>query len=110
MGHSPRTMLGAIGALDLTDEQRSEFDAITQGLDARLRKITDSVNAESAKLRKLQEEQLRIMKKLNDLRGHMLQATMDAANHAEELLTDEQRQAMIPQGLPYAGPPGVGSE
>ena len=119
MSRSPQAMFGAIGALDLTDEQRSKFDAIKTGLNARLQEITDRINAESEKMRKLQQEQMQIEKKLNDLRGHMLQATMDSANHAEELLTDEQRQAMIGQGrhlmmqprsLPYAGSQGGESE
>lgn len=114
MGGSPRAMLGAIGTLDLSDEQRSKYDAINQDLNARMREITDRMNAESEKLRKLQEEQMRIGRTLNDLRGHRFQATMDAANRAEELLTDEQRQTMINQGSHFMmmqppGPPSAGA-
>jgi hypothetical protein len=119
MRSSPMAMLNAIGTLDLSDEQRSTFDAISKGLNSRLQEITGRINAESEKMRKLQEEQMRIGKTLNDLRGHMMQATIDAANHAEELLTDEQRQAMIDQGrhvmmqprsLPFAESQGGKSE
>ena len=115
MGGSPMAMFNAIGTLDLTDEQRSKYDAINKDLNKRTQEIADRMNAESAKLRNLQEEQMRTGRTLNDLRGHMLQATMDAANRAEELLTDKQRQQMIdqgrhimmqPPGLPYGGPKG----
>jgi hypothetical protein len=98
MGGSPMAMLGAIGTLDLSDEQRGKYDAINQDLHKRMQEIADRMNTESEKLRKLQEEQMNIGRTLNDLRGHMLQATLDAANRAEELLTDDQRRALINQG------------
>jgi predicted transcriptional regulator len=99
-------MLSAIEAIDLTDEQRSKFDALSTGLNTRLQEIMGKINAESEKMRKLQEEQMRLGKTLTDLRGHMMQAIMDAANRAEELLTDEQRQALIGQGGHIMMPPG----
>jgi hypothetical protein len=119
MAGSPMAMLGAIGALDLNKEQRSKYDAINQDLNKRMQEITDRMNAESEKLRKLQKEQMSIGRTLNDLRGHMLQANMDAANRAEELLTDEQRQTLVnqgrhfmmpPRGLPSAGTQGPNAE
>jgi hypothetical protein len=115
MGGSPTAMLGAIGTLNLSDEQRSKYDAIHQDLNSRMQEITDRMKAESEKLRKLQEEQMRIGRTLNDLRGHMYQATMDAANRAEELLTDEQRQTLLNQGnhfmmLQPPGPPSAGTQ
>jgi hypothetical protein len=119
MGGSPMAALGAIGALDLSDEQRSKYDAINQDLNKRMQEITDRMNSEGEKLRNLQAEQMRIGRTLGDLRAHMLQATVDAANRADELLTDEQRQSMYNQGMPFpmqppvpspAGPPGGKTE
>jgi hypothetical protein len=106
MGGSPMGMFNAIGTLNLTSEQRGKYDAINQELNKRMQEITDRMNSEAEKLRKLQEEQMRIGRTLYDLRGHMLQATMDAANRAEELLTDEQRQTMINQGRHIMMQPG----
>ena len=119
MGGGPMAMFNAIAASDLSDDQRSKLDALRKGLNTRLQEIMGKINAESEKMRKLQEEQMRLVKTLTDLRGHMLQATMDAANRAEELLTDEQREAMIaqgrhimmqPGGLPYTASQGGKSE
>jgi hypothetical protein len=107
MGGSPMAELGAIGALDLSDEQRSKYDAINQDLNKRMQELTDRMNSEGEKLRKLQQEQMRIGRTLGDLRAHMLQAGVDAANRADELLTDEQRQSMYNQGRPFPMQPRV---
>jgi hypothetical protein len=114
-GGSLSAMFNAIGAMDLSDEQRSKYDAISKELNKRRQEIMTKIDAEAKKMRTLQEQQMQVGKSLTDLRGHMMEAMMDAANRAEELLTDEQRQAMVakgrhimmtPQGMPYSEPKG----
>jgi hypothetical protein len=118
-GGYPMAKFNAIGAIDLTDEQRGKFDALRKELNTSVQEIMGKIRAENEKLRKLQEEQMRLGKTLSDLRGHMMQATMDATNRAKDLLTDDQRKAMIDQGrptmmqprsVPYAEPQGGATE
>jgi hypothetical protein len=99
MGGPGAAMLYSIGAMELTREQRSQLDTIREQLQTRRQELAERLRAEGEKMRKLQEEQLRLRQTLTDLQGHMMQAIMDAANRAEELLTEEQRQAMIDQGM-----------
>jgi predicted phage gp36 major capsid-like protein len=99
MGGPGAAMLYSIGAMELTREQRSQLDTIREQLRTRRQELAEKLRAEGEKMRKLQEEQLRLRQTLTDLQGHMMQAVMDAANRAEELLTEEQRQAMIDQGM-----------
>ena len=106
MGGPGSAMLNSIGAMDLTSEQRSQFDAIREQLQTRQQELMDKLRAEGEKMRKLQEEQMRLGQTLTDLRGHMMQAMQDAANRAEELLTEEQRQAMIDRGRHVMMRPG----
>jgi len=119
MGGSPMAMFNAIGSIDLTDEQRGKFDALRKELNTSVQEIMGKIRAENEKMRKLQEEQMRLGKTLSDLRGRMMQATMDATNRAKDLLTDDQRKAMIDQGrptmmqprsVPYAEPHGGATE
>lgn len=106
MGGPGSAMLNTIGAMDLTNEQRSQFNAISGQLQARQQELMDKLRADGEKMRKLQEEQMRLGQTLTDLQGHLMQATMDAANRAEELLTEDQRQAMIDQGRHVMMRPG----
>jgi hypothetical protein len=110
MGGPGAAMLNSIGAMNLTSEQRSQLDSIREQLRTRQQELAEKLRAEGEKMRKLQEEQLRLRQTLTDLQGHMMQAVMDAANRAEELLTEEQRQAMIDRGRHVMmRPAGAGS-
>ena len=112
MGDPGAATLDAIANLQLTEEQRSKVDAIRAELDARQKEVIEKLTKTSDKLRKLQEEQMKLSRTMADLSGHMTEASIDAANRAEELLTDEQRQSlmntgthmMMPRGgMPYGG-------
>jgi hypothetical protein len=109
IGGPGAAMLNTIGAMDLTGEQRSQLNTIREQLQARQQELADKLRAEGEKMRKLQEEQMRLGQTLTDIQGHMMQATMDAANRAEELLTEDQRQAMIDQGRHVMMRPGRAS-
>jgi septal ring factor EnvC (AmiA/AmiB activator) len=109
MGGPGTAMLNTIGAMDLTNEQRSELNTIREELQTRQQELADKLRAEGEKMRKLQEEQMRLGQTLTDIQGHMMQAAMDAANRAEELLTEDQRQAMINQGRHVMMRPGSAS-
>ncbi len=118
-GGYPMAKFNAIGAIDLTDEQRGKFDALRKELNTSVQEIMGKIRAENEKMRKLREEQMRLGKTLSDLKGQMMQATRDVANRAEELLTDDQRKATIDQGrptmmqprsVPYAEPQGGATE
>ena len=109
MGGPGASTLDAIANLDLSDEQRGKIDAIMADLDKRQQEVGDKLTKTSEKLRKLQEEQMQLSRAMADLSGHMMQASIDAANRAEELLTDEQRQSLISSGahtmMPRGGMP-----
>ena len=98
--------LDAIANLQLSDEQRGKVDAIRADLDKRQQEVRDKLTKTSEKLRKLQEEQMQLSRTMADLSGHMMQASIDAANRAEELLTDEQRQSLIGSGAHMMMPRG----
>jgi Spy/CpxP family protein refolding chaperone len=88
-------MLDAVGRLDLTDEQRAKLNAVQADLKRRQQELLEKIAAASSKLRMVSHEQALAGQSLSDLRGHLMFANMDAANRAEEMLTKEQRQALV---------------
>ncbi len=98
MSGSGTAMLDGIARLDLSDEQRATLNAIRADLNRRQQELMKRIAAAGDKLHKLYQEQMRARRTISDLNGHVMQANMDAANRAEELLTDEQRERLISAG------------
>jgi hypothetical protein len=91
-------ILGTVAKLDLTDDQRTKLDTIRSELKQRQKKLLERISAASLEFQKTSKEQFRASQSLSDLKGHLMFANMDAANRAEELLTDEQRQNLMNRG------------
>jgi hypothetical protein len=94
-GGPAMAMLDAVGRLDLTDEQRAKLDAVRADLNRRQKELLEKIAVATSKLQKVSQEQVLAGQGLSDLRGHLMFANMDAANRAEEMLTKEQRQALV---------------
>jgi hypothetical protein len=94
-GGPAMAMLDAVGRLDLTDEQRATLDAVRADLNRRQQELLKKIAAASSKLQAVSREQTMVSQRLGDLRGHLMFANMDAANRAEEMLSEEQRQALV---------------
>jgi hypothetical protein len=94
-GGPAMAMLDAVGRLDLTDEQRATLDAVRADLNRRQQELLEKIAAASSKLQAVSREQTMTSQRLSDLRGHLMFANMDAANRAEEMLSNEQRQALV---------------
>ena len=107
--------LDAVAGFNLSEEQRNRFEKIREDLSARQQRLMDRIGRETEELRKLAQEQMRLSQSISKLQGHLVQAAMDAANRAEELLTDEQRRDLTAAGqqplvrpqVPYGGA-GIG--
>jgi hypothetical protein len=91
-------MLDSVGRLDLSDEQRRRLEAIRSELEGRQQALLDRMRATTIELQQATQQQHRARQDLGDLRGHLMFANMDAANRAEELLTDEQRESLMSAG------------
>ena len=91
-------MLDGISSLDLTEEQRAELDAIREDHKEREKALIEKISVAAERLQELQQQQMEVDHTLNDLKGHLATANMDAANRAEELLTAEQRRRFIRGG------------
>ena len=98
-GGPAMAMLDAVARLDLTAEQRANLDAVRADLNRRQRQLLQKIAAAGAKLQEISQQQVRASRGLSDLKGHLLYANMDAANRAEEMLTDEQRQVLMSAGV-----------
>ena len=94
-GGPAMAMLDAVGRLDLTNEQRAKLDAMRADLNIRQKALLEKIAAATEKLQEVSREQVLTSQGLSDLRGHLMFANMDAANRAEEMLTKEQRQALV---------------
>jgi hypothetical protein len=97
-------MLAVIAQLDLTTEQRQNLDALKTDLVQRQQELLEKIAKASAKLQESSREQALARRDLSDLRGHLMMANMDAANRAEEMLTQEQRQTLMMRGAHIVTP------
>ncbi|MGD2073881.1 MAG: hypothetical protein PVG38_02975 [Gammaproteobacteria bacterium] len=97
-GGPAMAMLDSVGRLDLSDEQRRRLEAIRSELEGRQQALLDRMRATTIELQQATQQQHRARQDLGDLRGHLMFANMDAANRAEELLTDEQRESLMSAG------------
>jgi Spy/CpxP family protein refolding chaperone len=95
MMESPR--MNMVRALDLSDEQRSRINKLSDELHHNNWAAQGSIMDESAKLRDLYEADKRdpatignVYQKIFDLKRKMIEAMIDTQNHVEELLTPEQ--------------------
>ena len=107
-GGPAMAMMDAVARLDLTPEQRAKLDELRSDLARRQQQLLEKITAAASKLQELTQEQMRVSRGLSDLRGHLIHANLDTANRAEEMLTDEQRQALMSAGVhvmtPEQGP------
>jgi hypothetical protein len=97
-GGPAMAMLDAVARLDLTAEQRAELDALRTDLNRRQKELLDKIAVAASKLQETTQEQVRASRGLSDLRGHLIHANLDTANRAEEMLTNEQRHALMSAG------------
>ncbi len=95
MMESPR--MNMVRSLDLSDEQRSKINKLSDQLRHNNWVAQGSIMDESAKLRDLYEADKRdpatignVYQKIFDLKRQMIEAMIDTQNHVEELLTPEQ--------------------
>jgi Spy/CpxP family protein refolding chaperone len=95
MMESPRMKM--VMMLDLSDEQRSKINKLSDQLHHDNWAIQGSMTDETAKLRDLYEADKRDpatigkeYQKIFDLKRQMIEAMIDTQNHVEELLTPEQ--------------------
>jgi Spy/CpxP family protein refolding chaperone len=95
MMESPR--MNMVRSLDLSDEQRSKINKLSDQLRHNNWAVEGSIMDESAKLRDLYEADKRdpsaignVYQKIFDLKRQMIEAMIDTQNHVEELLTPEQ--------------------
>jgi hypothetical protein len=91
-------ILGTVAKLDLTDDQRTKLNTIRSELKQRQSELLEKIAVASLELQKTSKEHFRASQSLSDLKGHLMFANMDAANRAEEMLTDEQRQSLMRGG------------
>lgn len=101
-GHSSGMMVESpsmkmVRSLNLSDEQRSKIDKLSDELQHKNWATMGLIMDESAKLRDLYEADKRDPKtigneyqKIFDLKRQMIEAMLDTQNHIEELLTPEQ--------------------
>jgi hypothetical protein len=97
-GGPAMAMLDAVGRLGLSEEQRNKLDAIRSELRQRQQDLLNRINAETSEFQNASQRQHRARQNLRDLKGHLMFANMDAANRAEEMLTDEQRESLMSGG------------
>jgi len=95
MMESPRIHM--VMALDLSEEQRSRINKLSDELHHKNWAAMGLIMDESAKLRDLYEADKRDPKaigneyqKIFDLKRQMIEAMVDTQNHVEELLTPDQ--------------------
>ena len=91
-------MLDAIARLDLDEEQRARLEGIRRELNRRQQELMKRIARTSEKLHELYHAQMKASQTIKDLNAHVRQANTDAANRAEELLSDEQREALVNAG------------
>lgn len=100
--HEPGAMMkrhiGMVMTLELSDEQRSRINKLSDELTHNNWVTTGSITDESAKLRDLYAADKRDpsaigkeYQKIFDMERQMIEATVDTQNRIEELLTPEQR-------------------
>ena len=97
-GGPAMAMMDAVARLDLTPEQRTKLHELRTDLTHRQQELLEKISAAASKLQEITKEQVRASRGLSDLRGHLMHANLDAANRAEEMLTDEQRQTLMSAG------------
>ena len=97
-GGPAMAMIDAVARLDLTPEQRAKLSELRTDLTRRQQQLLEKISAAASKLQQITKEQVRASRGLSDLRGHLIHANLDTANRAEEMLTDEQRQALMSAG------------
>jgi Spy/CpxP family protein refolding chaperone len=97
-GGPAMAMLKGVAKLDLTSDQRTKLDAIRADLRQRQKMLLARIAAASSKLQRVSREQAMTSRTLSDLKGHLMFANMDAANRAEEMLTDEQHKTLTSWG------------
>lgn len=95
MMESPR--MNMVRSLDLSDEQRSKINKLSDQLHHNNWAAQGYIMDESGKLRDLYEADKRdpstignVYQKIFDLKRQMIEAMIDTQNHVEELLTPEQ--------------------
>lgn len=103
-GMCPKGMMGGMGPfskLDLNDQQRSKIGTIGDALRKKNRNLMGKMMDEMSKLRDLYAVDKRDPKKIGaiygkffDLKRQMIEATIDARNRQEAVLTKEQREQM----------------
>jgi hypothetical protein len=98
-GGPAMAVLDTVARLDLTDDQRAKLDAVRADLERRQNELLQKIAAATSKLQTISQDQVRTSRDLSDLKGHLIFANMDAANRAEEMLTNEQRQILMGRGV-----------
>ena len=93
--------IGPIWRLDLTDEQRRRVNKIQDGLRKKNWELQGKLLDENSKLRELNMADPRDPKaigavygKIFDVKRQKIEASIEAANKAEQVLTKEQRQQL----------------
>jgi Spy/CpxP family protein refolding chaperone len=97
-GGPAMAMMDAVARLNLTAEQRAKLSELRTDLTHRQQELLEKISVAASKLQEITREQARASRGLSDLRGHLIHANLDTANRAEEMLTDEQRQALMGAG------------
>ena len=108
MMESPRIHM--VMALDLSEEQRSKINKLSDDLQHKNWAAMGLIMDESAKLRNLYEADKRDPKaigneyqKIFDLKRQIIEAMVDTQNHVEELLTPEQLKQLKDKRRKFEG-------